>query len=115
MKKLLPLFALLAMGAFISNSYAANPNPKPKCPKGQIAVLDGSLWQCKEPGLKASDSGKPAATTYGPVITIKPKGAQAQKDCSKEKDTAGRKVPTTPSTPQASSPASQRDKCYSNH
>ena len=79
MKKLVGLIVLLAMGAATSQSYAANSNSKPNCPKGQIAVLDGKIWQCKAPAIKSNtntnaDTSKSPVVTYGPVITIKPKG-----------------------------------------
>jgi hypothetical protein len=119
MYKVVPLFVSLLVGAYASNCLAANPNPKPNCPAGQIAVLNGSNWQCQVPKVKSNDNkatdknapkttvtsvqdpktaaGAPAPTTYGPVITIKPKGVQEEKDCPKE--TASHKVSTTPTKP----------------
>lgn len=53
MKKLTLIVLAMSLGFLSMNSYANNPNPKPKCPMGQIPVLEGSHWQCKQPDIKA--------------------------------------------------------------
>lgn len=55
--------ALLSTVAF--NALAASPNgPKPKCPMGEIPVLENGSWQCKEPSIKAPT--RPQASTAAP-------------------------------------------------
>jgi len=54
--------------------------------------------------------GNARSVTYGPVITIKPKGHHAaEANCEKGLQKADG------ATPQGANPASQRDKCFTNH
>lgn len=47
------VLATLAVSVLASSAMAANPNgPKPKCPLGQIAVLEDGQYKCKEPSIK---------------------------------------------------------------
>jgi len=44
MKKTAAILLYLTIALMSFSSHANNPNPKPKCPLGQIPVLDGNLW-----------------------------------------------------------------------
>jgi len=56
--------ALLSTITF--NAMAASPNgPKPKCPMGEIPVLENGSWQCKQPSIKAQT--RPQASTAAPA------------------------------------------------
>lgn len=60
-------------GVFISvvaaNAIAANPNgPIPKCPLGQIPVLEQGHYQCKQPTIKAGDASARKSNAEAPVL-----------------------------------------------
>lgn len=58
MKKTAAILLSLTIALMSFSSHANNPNPKPKCPLGQIPVLDGNLWQCKQPGYKSNEKSQ---------------------------------------------------------
>ncbi|WP_169569959.1 CARDB domain-containing protein [Sneathiella limimaris] len=67
--------AVLSVVAF--NAMAAGSNgPKPRCPLGQIAVLEQGSWHCEEAKLKAKEttqrntSAAPAATLQKAKIKL---------------------------------------------
>lgn len=56
--------SVLAVSVLSSNAMAANPNgPKPKCPPGQILVVENNQYQCEEPSIKAKTKPAERATS----------------------------------------------------
>ena len=75
------LLATLAVSVMASSAMAANPNgPKPKCPVGQIAVVENGEYVCKEATLKApgtsAERGK-VGSRGGRLTVKKPNGPKA--------------------------------------
>lgn len=71
----------IALMMAASTSFAASPNgPKPKCRNlGEIPVLVGGQWQCKQPSIKARESGMQSAVGAGNKVASK-KPARARPD-----------------------------------
>lgn len=54
----------LAVSVIATNAMAANPNgPKPKCPPGQILVVENNQYQCEQPSIKAKTKPAERATS----------------------------------------------------
>ena len=63
------LVSALVLSSVAMNAYAASPNPpKPRCPAGQVAVLDGGHWECKPLVLKAPGSGQTNSGAAGGAL-----------------------------------------------
>ncbi|MDA7087606.1 CARDB domain-containing protein [Pseudomonas sp. SA3-5] len=64
------LLTNVVLSVLAANVMAANPNgPIPKCPLGQIPVLEQGHYQCQQPSIKAKDSSARNASAKTPVLT----------------------------------------------
>lgn len=67
------LITAIAFSTIAANAFAAPTNPPmPKCPRGQIPVLTGGDWVCKEASIKAPTTGQAASRTTSPTIKVAP-------------------------------------------
>ncbi len=66
------VLSTLLLSVAATTAMAANPNgPKPKCPLGQILVVENNQYQCKQPSLKAPTSAEQRATSSSTPVKLK--------------------------------------------
>lgn len=75
--KRLAVIALLSVtaGSFSLASQAAGNPPKPKCPMGQLPVLEQGAWHCEEAKIKAKGSDEELKTSVQGPYQMKASGA----------------------------------------
>lgn len=63
------MLAGVVFSVVASSAMAANPNgPVPKCPLGQIPVLEQGHYQCKQPAIKAPDASARKSSVAAPAL-----------------------------------------------
>ena len=74
MHKTTTILLTLSLGMLALTSHADNPNPKPNCPLGQLAVFDGTNWECKQPDMT---SGEKSPAEVGLLLPAVQKASEA--------------------------------------
>lgn len=71
------VIALLSLtaGSFSLASHAAGNPPKPKCPMGQLPVLEQGVWHCEEAKIKAKGTEDGLKTSVQGPYQMKSSGA----------------------------------------
>ena len=68
------LLSAVVVSLVAANAMAANPNgPKPKCPFGQLPVLENGSYHCEDAKLKSNSAPSTRSTTTGGSRLMKAK------------------------------------------